>query len=30
MNRVPICLVNWLNELGTGGLMGPVVLYREK
>jgi hypothetical protein len=19
-----------LNELGTGGLMGPVVLYREK
>jgi beta-galactosidase/beta-glucuronidase len=21
---------NFLNELGTGGLMGPVVLYREK
>ncbi len=21
---------NWLNEIGTGGLMGPVVLFREK
>jgi beta-galactosidase/beta-glucuronidase len=20
----------WLNEIGTGGLMGPVVLFREK
>jgi hypothetical protein len=21
---------NFINELGTGGLMGPVLLYREK
>ena len=20
----------WINELGTGGLMGPVLLYRER
>ena len=25
-----ICERKWLNELGTGGLMGPVLLYREK
>jgi hypothetical protein len=25
-----LCERTWLNELGTGGLMGPVVLYREK
>ena len=25
-----VCERNWLNELGTGGLMGPVVIYREK
>jgi hypothetical protein len=25
-----LCERNWLNELGTGGLMGPVVIYREK
>jgi hypothetical protein len=25
-----LCERGWLNELGTGGLMGPVVLYREK
>jgi len=25
-----ICERNWLNELGTGGLMGPVVIFREK
>lgn len=25
-----LCERNWLNELGTGGLMGPVLLYREK
>ena len=25
-----LCERNWLNELGTGGLMGPVVVFREK
>jgi len=25
-----LCDRHHLNELGTGGLMGPVVLYREK
>lgn len=25
-----LCERNFLNELGTGGLLGPVVLYREK
>jgi len=25
-----LCERTWLNELGTGGLMGPVALYREK
>jgi hypothetical protein len=25
-----LCERTWLNELGTGGLMGPVVLYRKK
>ena len=25
-----LCDRNWLNELGTGGLMGPVVVYRDK
>ena len=25
-----LCDHHHLNELGTGGLMGPVVLYREK
>ena len=25
-----LCERNWLNELGTGGLMGPVVVCREK
>jgi len=25
-----VCERNWLNELGTGGLMGPVVVYRER
>ena len=25
-----LCERAWLNELGTGGLMGPVVVYREK
>ena len=25
-----LCDRTHLNELGTGGLMGPVVLYREK
>jgi hypothetical protein len=25
-----LCERYHLNELGTGGLMGPVVLYREK
>lgn len=25
-----LCERGWLNELGTGGLMGPVVLFREK
>jgi len=30
-NQITIlCERNWLNELGTGGLMGPVVVYREK
>ena len=30
-NRIAIvCERNWLNELGTGGLMGPVVVAREK
>ncbi len=25
-----LCERGWLNEVGTGGLMGPVVLWREK
>ena len=25
-----LCERTWLHELGTGGLMGPVLLYREK
>ncbi len=25
-----LCERNWLNELGTGGLMGPVAIFREK
>ncbi|MFW6039012.1 MAG: DUF4838 domain-containing protein [bacterium] len=25
-----LCERRWLNELGTGGLMGPVVVFREK
>jgi hypothetical protein len=25
-----LCDRHYLNELGTGGLLGPVVLYREK
>jgi len=25
-----LCERTWLNELGTGGLMGPVVIYRER
>ena len=25
-----LCERTWLNELGTGGLMGPVVVYRER
>jgi hypothetical protein len=25
-----LCERKWLNELGTGGLMGPVVVFREK
>lgn len=30
-NQITIlCERTWLNELGTGGLMGPVVVYREK
>jgi len=30
-NQITIlCERNWLNELGTGGLMGPVVMFREK
>jgi hypothetical protein len=30
-NRLTIlCERKWLNELGTGGLMGPVVVYRER
>ena len=30
-NQITIlCERKWLNELGTGGLMGPVVVYREK
>ena len=30
-NQITIlCERNWLNELGTGGLMGPVIFYREK
>ena len=31
MNQFTIlCERKWLNELGTGGLMGPVMVYREK
>ncbi len=30
-NQITIlCERAWLNELGTGGLMGPVVIYRER
>jgi hypothetical protein len=30
-NQITIlCQRTWLNELGTGGLMGPVIIYREK
>lgn len=30
-NQITIlCERIWLNELGTGGLMGPVILYRNK
>ena len=30
-NQITIlCERNWIYEVGTGGLMGPVVLYREK
>jgi len=30
-NQITIlCERNWLNELGTGGLMGPVCVFREK
>jgi beta-galactosidase/beta-glucuronidase len=30
-NQVTIlCQRTWLNELGTGGLMGPVIVFREK
>jgi hypothetical protein len=30
-NQITIlCERTWLNELGTGGLMGPVVVYRKK
>jgi hypothetical protein len=30
-NQITIlCERGWLNELGTGGLMGPVVIFREK
>jgi len=30
-NQITIlCERTWLNELGTGGLMGPVIVYREK
>jgi hypothetical protein len=30
-NQITIlCERKWLNELGTGGLMGPVVVFREK
>ena len=25
-----LCERTHLNELGTGGLMGPVIIYREK
>ena len=25
-----LCEGKWLNELGTGGLMGPVMVWREK
>jgi hypothetical protein len=25
-----LCERKWLNELGTGGLMGPIVVFREK
>jgi len=31
VNQITIvCERKWLNELGTGGLMGPVVVFREK
>jgi len=30
-NQITIlCDRYWLNELGTGGLMGPVMIYRER
>ena len=30
-NQITIlCERKWLNELGTGGLMGPVAVYRER
>jgi hypothetical protein len=30
-NQITIlCERKWLNELGTGGLMGPVMVVREK
>ena len=25
-----LCERQWLNELGTGGLMGPVMVFRNK
>src|SRR5690606_32775834 len=31
LNRIAIvCERTWLNEVGTGGLMGPVVVFRER
>lgn len=31
VNQITIlCERTWLNELGTGGLLGPVVIFREK
>jgi hypothetical protein len=30
-NQITIlCERSWLNEIGTGGLMGPVLVAREK
>ena len=30
-NQITIlCERKWLNELGAGGLMGPVVVYRSR